>query len=164
MRYACIHRRRNHYPIRLMCRLLKVSPSGYYAWRKAPRSKRARANERLLGLMVLAPAQLLLIGACVSAAVFVPAALKNGWPKRGLNLREGAIFALLNPVLYYLVLFEAYDRLPAQIAQPLNYTWAIVLALLAVPVLGQRLTLRMGLGIFIGYLGVVVLLTAVVTT
>lgn len=112
-----------------------------------------------LGLAVLAPAQLLLLGACVSAAVFVPAAIRSGWPKHGLNLREGIVFALMNPVLYYLVLFEAYDRLPAQIAQPLNYTWAIMLALLAVPVLGQRLTPRMGLGIFIGYLGVVVLLS-----
>ena len=112
-----------------------------------------------LGLTVLAPAQLLLIGACVSAAVFAPAAIRSGWPGRHFKLREGAVFALLNPVLYYLVLFQAYDRLPAQIAQPLNYTWAIVLALLAVPVLGQRLTPRMGLGICIGYLGVVVLLS-----
>lgn len=112
-----------------------------------------------LGLAVLAPAQLLLIGVCVSALVFIPAALSRGWPGRDLNLREAAVFALLNPVLYYLVLFEAYDRLPAQIAQPLNYTWAIVLALLAVPVLGQRLSLRMGSGICIGYLGVVVLLS-----
>lgn len=112
-----------------------------------------------LGLKVLAPAQLLLIGACVSAAVFVPVAIRHGWPGQHLNVREGAAFAFLNPVLYYLVLFEAYDRLPAQIAQPLNYTWAIVLALLAIPVLGQRLTARMGLGISIGYLGVVVLLS-----
>ena len=91
--------------------------------------------------------------------MFVPAAIRQGWPTRHLNLREGVAFALLNPVLYYLVLFEAYDRLPAQIAQPLNYTWAIVLALLAIPVLGQRLTARMGLGISIGYLGVLVLLS-----
>jgi hypothetical protein len=33
-------------------------------------------------------------------------------------------------------LFEAYDRLPAQVAQALNYTWALTLTLLAVPVLG----------------------------
>jgi drug/metabolite transporter (DMT)-like permease len=69
------------------------------------------------------------------------------------------IFALLNPVVYYLVLFEAYDRLPAQIAQPLNYTWAIMLAVLAIPVLGQRLTGRTAMGIAIGYVGVLVLLT-----
>lgn len=27
-----IQRWRNKYPVRLMCRCLKVSPSGYYAW------------------------------------------------------------------------------------------------------------------------------------
>ena len=31
-----------------MCRVLGVSPSGYYAWRRRPPSARARANERLL--------------------------------------------------------------------------------------------------------------------
>lgn len=112
-----------------------------------------------LGLAVLEPVQLLFAGACVSAVVFAAAAARQGWPRRHLDLREGALFGLANPVLYYLVLFEAYDRLPAEIAQPLNYTWAIVLALLAVPVLGQRLSGRMLAGIAIGYLGVVVLLS-----
>jgi putative transposase len=39
---------RNEYPVRLMCRCLKVSPSGYYAWEARPPSKRARDNARLL--------------------------------------------------------------------------------------------------------------------
>ena len=33
--------------------------------------------------------------------------------------------ALLNPVAYYLILFEAYDRLPAQLAQPINIAWTM---------------------------------------
>lgn len=31
-----------------MCRVLEVSPSGYYAWRKRPSSQREMANEKLL--------------------------------------------------------------------------------------------------------------------
>ncbi len=65
------------------------------------------------------------------------------------------ILALLNPVLYYIVLFEAYDLLPAQVAQSLNYTWAITLTLLSVPLLGHKLTRTDFLAIILGYIGVV---------
>ncbi len=47
------------------------------------------------------------------------------------------LLGLLNPVFYYLVLFRSYELLPAQIAQPLNYTWPVVLVLLSAPLLGQ---------------------------
>jgi putative transposase len=36
------------YPIRLLCRAVALSPSGYYAWRHRPPSPRAVANERVL--------------------------------------------------------------------------------------------------------------------
>jgi len=65
----------------------------------------------------------------------------------------------LNPVLYYLLLFEAYDRLPAQIAQPLNYTWVLVLAVLAGPMLGQRPDRRTFAGLLISYTGVLLVVT-----
>ncbi len=66
---------------------------------------------------------------------------------------------LLNPLLYYAVLFKAYDLLPAQMAQPLNYTWAIALALLSIPLLGQRIGHREILGGVLGYAGVWVIST-----
>lgn len=69
------------------------------------------------------------------------------------------VMALLNPLAYYLILLRAYDLLPAQQAQPINYTWAITLALLAVPLLGQRLGRRDLLAALLGYSGVLVIAT-----
>jgi len=112
-----------------------------------------------LGLAVLQPLQLLLLGTLISTVVFVFAVtLKRSWQIDRRHLIEAACLGTVNPFLYYMVLFEAYERLPAQVAQPLNYTWAITLALLAVPVLGQRLAGRTIAGIFVSYAGVVVLL------
>ncbi len=67
--------------------------------------------------------------------------------------------ALLNPCIFYLVLFTAYDLLPAQQAQAINYTWAITLALMAVPLLGQKLHARDMLAALVGYSGVLVIAT-----
>lgn len=81
---------------------------------------------------------------------------------RALTLSEvlrNCGLGVLNPFLYYLVLFKAYSLLPAQVAQPLNYTWAITLSLLSVPFLGQKLSRRDLAAICVSYLGVVVLST-----
>lgn len=113
-----------------------------------------------LGLRSLAVTQLLFVGTLLSWALFAVLAFARGrWRLAPGEAGLAAVLGLVNPFLYYLVLFEAYDRLPAQIAQPLNYTWAIVLALLAVPVLGQRLTARTLAGIVLSYAGVVVLVS-----
>ena len=48
MRCACIARHRDEFTVRLMCRVLEVSRSGFYAWCKRAPSARAIADERLL--------------------------------------------------------------------------------------------------------------------
>ena len=48
MRYEAIRRHRDQYPLRLMCRCLKVSPSGFHDWARRVPSARAQDNARLL--------------------------------------------------------------------------------------------------------------------
>ncbi len=113
-----------------------------------------------LGLALLEPVQLLFLGTLISTIVFIVAvSISGNWQLNRRVVKESLLFGLINPFLYYLMLFEAYDRLPAQIAQPLNYTWAIALAVLAVPLLKQPLGRRTAIGIALSYLGVLILLT-----
>jgi drug/metabolite transporter (DMT)-like permease len=113
-----------------------------------------------LGLRHLEPAQLVMLGTVISTIIFWVVMLYTGSARLSVrHLCMAAGMGLINPTLYYLVLFEAYDRLPAQIAQPLNYTWSITLALLAIPLLKQHPGARGMFGIVVSYAGVVILLT-----
>lgn len=78
---------------------------------------------------------------------------------RPSEYRMSVLFGLLNPFLYYLVLLKAYDLLPAQQAQPLNYTWAITLTLLSIPLLKQKISGLEILALLVSYCGVVVIAT-----
>ena len=48
MKYQFIEEYRDAYPVTLMCRVLAVAGSGYYQWRKQPRSARKMADQLLL--------------------------------------------------------------------------------------------------------------------
>jgi putative transposase len=47
MRFQFIENHRDEFAVTRMCKVLNVSPSGYYAWRKRPVSKREMANRKL---------------------------------------------------------------------------------------------------------------------
>ncbi|SKB48081.1 Permease of the drug/metabolite transporter (DMT) superfamily [Salegentibacter holothuriorum] len=72
---------------------------------------------------------------------------------------KSAVFGFVNPFVYYIVLFKAYSLLPAQEAQPLNYTWPIMITLLSIPILGQKISLKNFIAIVISFLGVAVIST-----
>ena len=72
---------------------------------------------------------------------------------------KSAGMALLNPLIYYIILFKAYTILPAQEAQPLNWTWPIVLSVLSVPLLNQKLSRRSLLAIIVSFMGVFIIAT-----
>lgn len=91
--------------------------------------------------------QLLLVATFTATASLYAVLASTGrgalpWRQSRAAWRRAFLLGLLNPLAYYLILFQAYALLPAQVAQALNYTWAIALMLLSVPLL--RKPLRVG--------------------
>lgn len=72
-----------------------------------------------------------------------------------IQFKWSIFLGFLNPFLYYLILFKAYDLLPAQVAQPLNFVWPIILVVLSVPILGQKLKAKNIIALVVSFLGVV---------
>jgi len=48
MKYAFIHEHRPQFSLSVLCRMLQVTCSGYYAWQQRPRSKRRQQDEQVL--------------------------------------------------------------------------------------------------------------------
>ncbi len=69
------------------------------------------------------------------------------------------ILGVINPFAYYLILFRAYELLPAQEAQPLNYTWALTMTYLSIFILKQPLKFYDFLAGIICYIGVFIILS-----
>ena len=73
------------------------------------------------------------------------------------DLFSSALLGLINPFLYYLILLRAYQLLPAQIAQPLNMIWPIILVFLSVPILKQKIKSRSFIALFVSFFGVLII-------
>ncbi len=89
--------------------------------------------------------------------------------QRNQNIKEifiqkqqifGSLYlGFLNPFLYYIVLFKAYSLLPASLAQPLNYTWVIVISIFSILFLKQKINYKQFLALIISFFGVIIIAT-----
>ncbi|NLN30485.1 MAG: DMT family transporter [Bacteroidales bacterium] len=73
------------------------------------------------------------------------------------ELLNSAFLGFINPFIYYLVLLKAYSLLPAQVAQPLNMIWPIILVFLSVPLLGQKIRKKSFIALLISFTGVYII-------
>lgn len=117
-----------------------------------------------LSLRYLSPIELLLFSGFFTTVLLGLILLWQGKFLAAFRCRKqeyllSVALGFLNPFLYYLVLLKAYDLLPAQQAQPINYTWAITLSLLAVPLLKQRFAWQQWLALLVSYCGVLIIST-----
>jgi drug/metabolite transporter (DMT)-like permease len=103
--------------------------------------------------------QLLFIATWTSFLVYLIVFLLRGDKKSVLKFKKNelihsAILGLINPFIYYLILFKAYSLLPAQVAQPLNMIWPIILVFLSIPLLKQKIAFKSFIALFISFAGV----------
>lgn len=108
--------------------------------------------EMLLGASVVSLAALFLIVLAQGKIAGIVNASKE-------DIARSAALGFLNPFLYYVILFKAYSVLPAQEAQPLNWTWPIMLVLLSIAILKQPIRWVNVLAIVISFSGVLVIST-----
>ncbi len=117
-----------------------------------------------LSLRYVEAPHMLLYATLVSTGVLLVVAVWQGKLGQALacsrrQYARSAAVGFLSPFLYYLVLFEAYDRLPAQEAQPLNYTWPVVVVILSAPLLKQPIGRVSLAAIGVSFVGVLVIAT-----
>lgn len=75
------------------------------------------------------------------------------------DIMLSSIGGFLNPFLYYLILFKAYNILPAQEALSLNYLWPIVLVIFSIPILKQKISITGFIAILISFSGSIFIAT-----
>ena len=115
-----------------------------------------------LALEYLEPIQLVFYSTLFSVIVLFVITLIQGkigliksFSKRALV--QCAFLGLLNPCLYYIILFKGYDILPAQEAMVINFSWPIMIVILSIPILKQKIDIKSFLSIIVCYIGVVVI-------
>jgi len=114
-----------------------------------------------ISLQYLEPFELLFLSTMVSfLALTIIMLFTKRFPKLK-NISSGNrnklfLAGLLNPVIYYLLLFKAYDLLPAQFAQAVNFTWPLVLALVTMLLKHEKFHILRLLMLCISFIGALV--------
>jgi len=117
-----------------------------------------------LSLEYLSFPQLLFYASLTSAIIFL---ILSSWRTEKMTVDivksafsfKSSLLGFINPFLYYIILLKAYTLLPAQEAQPLNFTWPIVVSIFASIFLKQRLAATTFFGLLISFSGVFVIAT-----
>lgn len=115
-----------------------------------------------VALTYLTHFEMLLIASLTSVLIFTAVlTVQKKWELVGKltpkQWKELAFQGFLNPAAYYLILFKAYDMLPAQVAQPVNYAWPIVLLILLAVFAKQPIPAKKYIGMIISMSGVVMI-------
>ena len=117
-----------------------------------------------LTLAFTSPAMLLFI-ASATAFTFLGLQIKFSGHAFGLarlSRKEwlgSATMGMFNPLLYYLALFEAYSRIPAQEGVALNYIWPLMLVIFSAIFLKQHISLLSFFAILVSFVGTVIIAT-----
>jgi drug/metabolite transporter (DMT)-like permease len=115
-------------------------------------------------LRYINPIQMLLYASVISVIVLLIILIKQKklrllTSSSSWNIISSALNALLNPFLFYIVLFYAYDLLLTQEAMVLNFTWPITLTILSIFLLKQSIGWKSIVAILISFIGVIIIAT-----
>ena len=110
------------------------------------------------------PIQLIAIAVTVSWLFFAARLVYQGKISQLKTISGGTLrrcFALgcINPVLFYGVLFTAYDLLPAQDAMAINYTWGLTLPFIAACFSRVLPSIREASLALLSYVGILIIVT-----
>jgi drug/metabolite transporter (DMT)-like permease len=115
-----------------------------------------------LTLKYVDPIQMLLFASFISIIVLlivllIQKKLKLLAGQSILDYSKSIIYGFINPFLFYIVLFSAYDLLLTQEAMVLNFTWPVTLTILSLIFLNQRIGWKSFGCILISFIGIVVI-------
>lgn len=115
-----------------------------------------------VALSYLTHFEMLLVASITSLVIFtIVLTIQRKWKEvKKLSPKMWGYFSLLgllNPVAYYLVLFKSYDLLPAQIAQPVNYIWPVLLVVLLAIFTKQPIPAKKYIGMLVSLGGLIII-------